>query len=248
MNILSELEIKAGAYTDEILNSGIFVFKNKIAPKHIHILQMEVDKIRSIVLSKINTMERPLKTYSDIAERELGRLDYRCGFHAAIFDEIAKPIDAIINQVSPNIQFIRYWGVITALGGAGPTNMHRDVYPFLKSTEGVNLGSYEISLPPYYFTVLIPLVEVTRENGPTEFIKYSHHKKIVNESYAEIYAPLTSPGDFTLFDGRTLHRGCANKTKEERKIAYITYIANWYHDQTFGINDYLFPELSKNGK
>ena len=48
--------------------------------------------------------------------------------------------------------------------------------------------------------------------------------------------------------GRTLHRGTPNKTNHEKLIAYITFIAHWYHDQTFKINDYLFPELSIRGR
>ena len=244
MNTLLELESKNKPYIVDILDSGVVLFKQLIPTEKIQTLQLEVNKTREIVMSKIITMERPLKTYSDIAERELGRLDYRCGFNAEIFNEVAHPIDKIINEISSTIEFRRYWGLITSLGGAGPTNMHRDVYPFLNTTTGVNLGSDEINFPPYYFTVLIPLVNVTKENGPTEYIKYSKSKKIVDADKAEIYAPLTSPGDVTIFDGRTLHRGSANNTQEERVIAYITYVANWYHDQTFEINDYLFPELA----
>lgn len=121
--------------------------------------------------------------------------------------------------------------------------MHRDVYPFLNTTPGVDIGQHEISLPPYYFTVLIPLVEITRENGPTEFIKKSHQKGKVDSTQAEIFAPLLSLGDIVIFDGRTLHRGGANHSSAERLVAYITYVANWYHDQTFALSEYLFPEL-----
>lgn len=233
---------------DEILNAGLCVFKNMISPENIQLLQEKALHIRSIVMKKIMSMERPLKIHSDIAERELGRLDFRCGFHGKLFDDLAEPIDNIIKNTSPHIDFVRYWGLLAALPNAGPTNLHRDVYPFLNTTTGVNIDSHEINLPPYYFTVLIPLVEITKENGPTEFVKYSQREKIVDEEKADLFAPLTKPGDFIIFDGRTLHRGCANNSKEERIIAYITYVANWYHDQTFIVNDYLFPELAIKGK
>jgi ectoine hydroxylase-related dioxygenase (phytanoyl-CoA dioxygenase family) len=199
-------------------------------------------------MSKINTMNRPLKTYSDIAERELGRLDYRCGFTAEIFKNVAPPIIQLIKEMSPAIDFKHYWGAIPSLGGSGPTIWHRDVYSLLNTTEGVNLDALDLSLPPYYFTVLIPLVEMTKEYGPTEFIKGSHKKIIVDENEEEIYAPLLNPGDIVIFEGRTMHRGLANRTNNERLIAYITFIANWYHDQTFVVNDYLFPELLIKGQ
>jgi ectoine hydroxylase-related dioxygenase (phytanoyl-CoA dioxygenase family) len=145
--------------------------------------------------------------------------------------------------MSPQINFRHYWGAIPTLGGSGPTPMHRDVYPILNSTQGVNLNSLDLNLPPYYFTVLIPLVEITPLNGPTQFVKGSKFVPVVDETQAEIYAPLLNAGDFVVFDGRTLHKGSANQTKDERLIAYVTFIANWYHDQSFKINDYLFPEL-----
>jgi ectoine hydroxylase-related dioxygenase (phytanoyl-CoA dioxygenase family) len=112
--------------------------------------------------------------------------------------------------------------------------------------EGENLSLFDINLPPYYFTVLIPLVEITPQNGPTKFIKGSYCKRIVDINKAEIYAPLLSPGDVVIFDGRTLHQGSANHTDDTRWIAYMTFVANWYHDQTFSINQMLFPELSVN--
>lgn len=231
-------------YLNQMIEDGVIVFKNKITANSIQILRKEITHIREKVMVKISTMKRPLETYSDIAERHLGRLDYRCGFIADIFHHVAEPIIHVIKKLSPTIDFRHYWGAIPSLGGSGPTNMHRDVYPILNTTEGVNLDLLDIHLPPYYFTVLIPLVEITKENGPTEFIKGSHRIPIVDDTAAEIYAPLLSPGDVVIFDGRTLHRGSANKTNEERLTAYITFVANWYHDQTFTINNYLFPELA----
>lgn len=247
MDTLSEIKPKE-FYLNHFIKDGVFVFKKMFDVEKLQIITNEVNKIREIVMAKIGNRDRPLKTYSDIAERELGRFDYRCGFTSEIFNQIAKPIVSLIKEISPRIDFRYYWGAIPSLGGSGPTDMHRDVYSILNTTEGANLDFLDISLPPYYFTVLIPLVEITEENGPTQFIKGSHYKLIVDESKEEIYAPLLSPGDIVIFDGRTLHKGSANKTKDERVVAYITFVANWYHDQTFVINEYLFPELSMKGR
>ncbi len=226
------------------LNDGVLVIKNMIDQKNIPTLIQEINKIREIIMVKINTMDRPLKTYSDIAERQLGRLDYRCGFSADIFKEVATPIIDMINKISPDIDFKHYWGAIPSMPGSGPTDMHRDVYPISNKTEGNNLSALDLLLPPYYFTALIPLVEITQENGPTEFIKGSHRKEMVDETTAEIYAPLLLPGDVAIFEGRIFHRGSPNKSKNEKLVAYITFIANWYHDQTFTVNNYLFAELN----
>jgi len=232
-------------YISEMTENGVVVLRKLFAENKLSLLIKEISNIRENVMTKLNTMQRPIETYSDISERHNGRLDYRCGFSADIFSEVAAPIIQIIKQMSPQIDFRHYWGVIPSESGAEATNFHRDVYPILNTTTGVNIDSPDINLPPYYFTVLIPLVEITRENGPTEFIKGSKRVKIVDTKNAEIYAPLTSPGDVIIFDGRTTHRGVANKSNHERLIAYITFVAVWYHDQTFPINNYLFPELSE---
>lgn len=247
MEILAEVKAKE-SFVDQFKRDGVLVFKQLIPFHHQQNIIDEINDIRKIVMAKISGMERPIKTYSDIAERQLGRLDYRCGFIGGIFDEIAKPIVHIIKQLSPQIDFRYYWGAIPSMGGSGPTDMHRDVYPILNTTEGSDLDNLDLNLPPYYFTVLIPMVQITKENGPTQFIKGSHLRPIVDENKEEIYAPLLSPGDIVIFDGRTLHKGSANSTTAERVVAYITFVANWYHDQTFEINDYLFPELAKCGR
>jgi ectoine hydroxylase-related dioxygenase (phytanoyl-CoA dioxygenase family) len=235
-------------FIDEMHKDGVSIIKKMIDPEKIKILIQEINSIRDYINAKISKMERPLKKHTDIAERYLNRLDFRCGFTAEIFQQVAEPISEVIKKMSPLINFDHYWGAIPSLGGSGPTNIHRDVYPLLNNTEDVNLSHLDIQLPPYYFTVLIPLVEITRENGPTEFIKGSHKKEIVDEKTSEIYAPLTSPGDIVIFEGRTLHRGSANNSTKERMIAYITYTAEWYHDQTFVVNNYLFPELAKQNR
>lgn len=224
-------------------NDGVIVVKNILAANQIQELKKEINKIKNILTEKLATMSRPISTYTDIAERQLGRLDYRCGFINDIFVSAEKPVNQIIRALSPYINFRYYWGAIPAASGAGPTNMHRDVYPILNTSEKNDLSHYDVNLPPYYFTVLIPLVEITHENGPTQFIKESHAKTNVDEITANLFAPLLSPGDIVIFDGRTLHQGLPNNSKEERLIAYITYIADWYHDQTFTINNYLLPEL-----
>jgi ectoine hydroxylase-related dioxygenase (phytanoyl-CoA dioxygenase family) len=232
------------SYLDSMKKEGVFVFDKILDDKKIQLLVSEIKKISKIVISKVNTMERPLKTYSDIAERHFGRLDYRCGFTADIFKQAAEPIIKLVKTLSPQVDFKHYWGVVTSLSHAEATDMHRDVYPILNDVIDQNLCSHDISLPPYYFTVLIPLVKITKEMGPTEFIRGSNNRQVVDISKETIYAPLLSPGDIVVFDGRTLHRGLPNHTNKERLVAYITFIAKWYYDQTFVENNYLFPELA----
>jgi len=234
--------------TQQMAEDGVLVFRKQIDLQLIEGMKSEVRIVRDLVAEKIKNMGRPLKTYSDIAERFPGRLDYRCGLTGLVFDKVARPIVQLVKQLSPQIDFRYYWGAIPSAAGSGPTNLHRDIYPLLNTTPGVDMSPLDRDLPPYYFTVLIPLMEITPENGPTQFIKGSLKHLHVDESQATLFSPCLSPGDFVIFDGRTLHRGSANRSQEERVIAYMTFVANWYHDQTFTINEYLFPELSIKGR
>lgn len=232
------------SYAEQMNHDGVIVLKNQISAEAILSMKFEIDKIRQYVMARITNMQRPLKTYSDIAERQINRLDYRCGFTANIFQEVSKPIIQIIQSLSPRVDFTYYWGAIPSLPGSGPTDMHRDIYSIYNNSKGNDIDELDVRLPPYYFTVLIPLVQLTEENGPTEFIKGSHRAKSVDESISETVSPLLAPGDIVVFEGRTLHRGRANQSNEERLIAYITFTAKWYYDQTFVTNHYLFPELN----
>lgn len=236
------------SYIDQFHQDGVLVFKSLFSNQQLQLIFDEVQRVRQIIMPQVALMKRPLKTHSDIAERQLGRFDYRCGFTAPIFNQIAQPVVTIVKALSPTIDFRFYWGAIPSLSGSGPTDMHRDVYPILNTMAGNDLDQLDISIPPYYFTVLIPLITITPENGPTQFIKGSHKRPIVDDTREKIYAPLLSPGDMVIFDGRTLHRGSANNSDQERLVAYITFVANWYHDQTFIINEYLFPDLSMPGR
>jgi ectoine hydroxylase-related dioxygenase (phytanoyl-CoA dioxygenase family) len=247
LDLLTDIESRK-SYINEIEKHGVSIFRKFISAKQIETLTLEINKIHAMVMQKISGMDRPLQKHTDITERFLGRLDYRCGFTADIFAEVGQHVQQIIKNISPQIAFRYYWGVIPSLSKAGPTNWHRDVYPILNITEGVNLGTLDLNLPPYYFSVLMPLVEVTHDNGPTIFIKGSHHTPIVDETKEEIFAPLLTPGDMTIFDGRILHRGMANVTDKPRPVAYMTFLAEWYNDQTFLPNKYLFPELAISGQ
>src|SRR5690348_13612734 len=94
----------------DMQKDGIAIFRNWIDAEKIRLMINEIAKIKALVMTKIKDMDRPLQTYSDIAERHLNRLDYRCGFTAEVFESVAKPIASVINRLSPTITFRHYWG------------------------------------------------------------------------------------------------------------------------------------------
>jgi ectoine hydroxylase-related dioxygenase (phytanoyl-CoA dioxygenase family) len=77
--------------------------------------------------------------------------------------------------------------------------------------------------------VFIPLVDLTRENGPTEFVPRSH----VSWGAAEpSIVPCLKAGSYLVFDYRLRHRGLGNRSLAPRPLLYLTYAKPFFADLT----------------
>jgi hypothetical protein len=104
-------------------------------------------------------------------------------------------------------------------------------------------------IPDYYYTLLINLNDEDEdedededknkqnnisieEKGNTEFIIGSHKKSILDSSHLPISINKKyKAGDCYLFNGKIIHRGLANLSKNRiRHALYITFTAKWYDD------------------
>ncbi len=115
--------------------------------------------------------------------------------------------------------------MVEAHAGAGPLAVLRD-YAFLFG--GVDS---EIDLPPYAMTMLIPLLDVTLDMGPTEYWPGSHRRR---DQAAVTAVPAQrvplSAGTVVLVDARLLHRGGANVSGPVRPSVYFSYHRRWYQE------------------
>lgn len=122
---------------------------------------------------------------------------------------------------------------------------HRDAYSLF------NNESIDLSLPPFYYTMLIPLQYTDETCGGTEFILESHKinltkKNITNtekllewikNDVPERYIPKLNVGDICIFHGYTIHRGLninnlsPNENNSKRDLLYIVCKKNWYNDE-----------------
>jgi len=101
----------------------------------------------------------------------------------------------------------------------------------------ISLSEYQ---PCHCLNVFIPLVDITRENGPTEFRVGSHRYTnnlakgmllaFARKKNKPNEAPLLKKGSVLLFDYRVLHRGCANISSEPRPILVVTFSKPWFKD------------------
>ena len=103
-------------------------------------------------------------------------------------------------------------GCFIAMPDSDNQNMH---------TDGPH-KSQTVHLPPYLVNLFIPLVDLTAENGPTEFRPGTHRLSVADTDVAPISA-LLKAGCALIFDYRLEHRGLGNKTTEPRPVLYFTF-------------------------
>ena len=212
---MADIALKIHTQTNTLLNSSIIP---KCNYNYIRLYDKEYRKTK------------PCYHINDklILEIEKGRLDIEID---NIFPEI-QPIKSIINSFFTK-DYVHTWGILTSDSKSVVGPWHRDVVNICG--ESSSNGTYDDSnmvhnFDPFYFTVLIPLVELNKNNGSPEFILESH-KSTYNESIGKKHIQYdTELGDVIIFDGRIFHRGCANNSTQSRQILYIIYYRKWYKE------------------
>src|SRR5262249_51996570 len=111
-----------------------------------------------------------------IIELAKGRYDFDVGMDEGLFasDEFMNP--NILKRLMKRLlrrDYKHSAGALPSLSASGDGPWHRDTFPISDN------GDEETKLMPFYYTVLIPLVKLTKENGSTVFIPGSH--KLVYE-------------------------------------------------------------------
>ena len=113
------------------------------------------------------------------------------------------PIETISNNIHTH----------THIDGNGNGYWHRDAYSLF------NDETIDLSLPPFYYTMLIPLDNIDEYSGGTEFILGSHKTNLsrmnittnnnldkwINENPDKRYIPKLNIGDVCLFHGYPLN-------------------------------------------
>jgi len=154
-----------------------------------------------------------------------GRYDFQWGFYNGIFDEISfyfpYPINKLVEK-GLNQDFHRVTGALPIKGNEESTgDWHRDTVPLFSP-------DIDYKLPPWYYTTLVPLQDLTLQNGATMFIPGSHkccYEDAKNFPRARFEA---KAGSVILLDGRILHKGMPNTTPTTRTVLYSVYVKNWY--------------------
>jgi ectoine hydroxylase-related dioxygenase (phytanoyl-CoA dioxygenase family) len=83
---------------------------------------------------------------------------------------------------------------------------------------------------PYAINVFIPLVDITVENGGTEFWLATHRLNHFEDEQQSVVI-LAKAGQPLLFDYRIRHRGLANRSQQPRPLLYVTFARASYEDK-----------------
>jgi hypothetical protein len=218
--------------------------------------------------------------YTEWVARDGGRVDIRYGLNkypyncgGLIYNSIVFPlVKALLNgensldteTTNEPVQLL-YAGVMWGMpvgGGIKSEDSDSGCHHQNWHADGGHLFSPDqlpqgLTLPPHCINVFFPLVDLTKQNGPTEFRIGSHRRKQPASSNPttaatseDVEFPLVCPaGSAVLFDYRIQHRGRANLLEAEaassadnnnssggssvdmaRPVLYLAYAKTYFKD------------------
>jgi ectoine hydroxylase-related dioxygenase (phytanoyl-CoA dioxygenase family) len=134
---------------------------------------------------------------------------------------------ALVHEMMGEPLIIGEMGAIISHRGTGYQETHRDSEFLFRGLD------VDLDLPPYSLNLLVPLLDVTLDMGPTEYWPGSH--RIRDQAVATAQPPFRIPfeaGTVTLHDARMFHRGGPNVSGPVRPAVYINFQRNWYRESS----------------
>jgi hypothetical protein len=176
--------------------------------------------------------------FAEGVQRAKGRYDILYGFNGnEEFMEVDETLRPVLTQILQSKQLLLFNGLLHSVPGSNEQLWHAD-------GEHLFPGSGHSYLPVHSLNIFVPLVDITEDNGGTEFFLGSH--RLTGESDSIVWqdaahkdnigctgdpvAFTCRAGSVIMFDYRILHRGLANTSQTARPVLYFTYARAWFRD------------------
>ena len=176
--------------------------------------------------------------FAEAVQRAKGRYDILYGVNGkSDFMEVDRVLSQVLLQILTCKRVMLFNGLLHADPGCNEQLWHAD-------GEHLFPGSRHVNLPLHCLNVFVPLVDITEDNGGTEFCLGSHrltggspdivwqdaqHKDRIGCTATPV-AFTCRAGSVIMFDYRVLHRGLANNGPQARQVLYFTYAHAWFRD------------------
>jgi hypothetical protein len=196
--------------------------------------------------------------FAEVASRCLGRLDIRHGLdHPPFSDPLLSHNPVwwpVITAVLGREARLEYAGIVLSLPGSAMQSWHVD---------GGHLWGRQLQCPPHCVDIFVPLMDMSPQLGPTEFVPGSHmltaaasldallvagaghaDQSPCQENFARC-APVLRAGSVVMYDHRLVHRGTPNTSDRPRPMLYLMYSKKWFQEtQNFDPHSKLFEQGS----
>lgn len=169
------------------------------------------------------------KDFAELVARDGGRLDIRFQMDRGEFVApglIYNPtVYPLVQELlgSGDVQLL-YAGIMWAECGSGqtPQKWHGD---------GGHCFTENGHQPPHCINVFYPLIDMSSELGPTEFMPGTHILGRFDHKDTTAVSLCCKMGGCVLFDYRVKHRGGANICMhQDRPVLYLCYCKTWFRD------------------
>ena len=187
--------------------------------------------------------------YAEVVHRAKGRYDVLDGINGEpLFAHGAEMLAPVIRRVLGDDAHMLFNGLLMTISPSGEQLWHADGEHLFSNTHPDTLsegGASPEALPAHCINVFVPLVDLTLDNGVTEFCLGTHtdtgispeivwQKQSWRDQIGHTASPvaMTAPaGSVVLFDYRVLHRGLECKEGQPRRpVLYYTFARRWFSD------------------
>lgn len=236
---------------EQVRLNGFVLFEDVLKPEL-------VDHMQEVFMQALDdaTKDKPESTEVNTSAFRKNRVRMDLPFAAPFNDPsvITSPfiLPVVEKLLGEDINCV-YLSADAPLPGSDYQVVHSDLEPFYPDSS--------VTLPPAGLVLNIPLVEVTKENGPmdawpggTHLIPENRNNPKYIEEAAKHIDPvsMTMPrGSLLLRDLRMWHRGTPNNSDSVRPNVAIIYAKPWWrthYQETLGIKRKEFDGLSERAK